>query len=188
MLTSIRDRAWPLDMEIAYNIQISAFYDTKPCSLYRILFSIASINIYFCAWLAAQRCANICSITVNLSCYLSSTPPCPWHVPQSLAYLTARQWNSLETFPFPNIHRSNTNNLWNPRLEPLANYKGSLRFFISPSAISTSSNQFSRNEQTVSKAAIQPHLQMEQKQQQKSPCNISLKAFPWETQFKIYSA
>lgn len=28
---------------------------------------------------------------------------------------------------------------------------------------------------------------MEQKQQ-KSHCSISLKAFPWETQFKIYSA
>lgn len=134
--------AWPLDMEIAYNLQISTFYDTKPCSLDRILFSIASINIYLCVWLAPQRCANICSITVNLSCYLLSTPPCPQHVPQSLACLTAGQWNSLETFPFPNIHRSNTNNLWNPRLVPLANYKGSLRYFISPSSISTSSNQF----------------------------------------------
>lgn len=112
-------------MEITYNLQISTFYDTKPRSLDRILFSIASINIYLCVWLAPQRCANICSITVNLSCYLLSTPPCPQHVPQSLACLTAGQWNSLETFPFPNIHRSNTNNLWNPRLEPLANYKGS---------------------------------------------------------------
>lgn len=55
-------------------------------------FCFVSINIYLCLW--SQRCPNICSIIIALTCYLLSTLLCPHGVSKCQTCLMAGQCDS----------------------------------------------------------------------------------------------